>query len=838
MTMLSLALKNARDNWSRFALTGLAVALSVAFLTATLVLTDSITGTAAEDLAAANAGVDAVAQGDTLVEGEGGPGEAARDTNQALPAGTLDTIRTQPGVADAVELRIGFAKLVRDGVALGGNAAAVDIGRNWVTNASLNPYTIVDGTAPAASDHVAIDRKLAGEESLAVGDSVEVLTGTGLHTVEITGLVDFASAPAAPAQRTTLFAPEHAGDLLGAPPVAQILIEFTPDAEAAGTIGALTAALPDVNILSGSDYVSAEQGAITSSLEFLSLMLIAFAVLATVIGMTIIYNTFAIALAQRRREVALLRAVGAHSRQVLRSIMAEAAIVGVVATAAGLGVGLLSAGAMRSIMASVGMSFIDGPTVVDTTTVLIGAGVGIVVTLLSAWFPARKAAAAAPIEALREAATEPAAASRVRTIAGLVLLVAAAGGLVAAVVANLPIMLLAAVLLVPAVILAGPAIVGATVAAARPVLKRAAGVHGEIAATNLDRSPRRSASTALALSLGVTMIGFFALVAATVASSERSNLDESLRADYVVTSASSELATIDPGLAQRLETVDGVGTVVAVAQVDGSIDGSEGTIAGVNAEDLNEVFDLRLLEGSLADVAAGGVAVLESGDTTGGLGDVLTIRTAGTRLRAPVVAIVSTSLGGFEEPTHFVDQDVLAAAEEGLLDMTVYIAAGSAVEADLREAVASTPGAFLETRDSFLSSRTSEIDGFRNFIYGMLGLTVIIAIVGIANTTALSISERTREIGLLRAIGTHEAGVRRIVRLEAGLLSIMGALIGLASALLIGWSVIEAAGAGPTAVPWTTVIAITLGGAVAGVLVAAYPAWRGSRQPILEAIAV
>ena len=835
--MLRLALKNAVANRSRFALTTLAVVLSVAFLTATLILTDSARGTAAEDIAAANASVDAVVAGEQLGEGDGGgPGELT--VRQLLPAGTEAVIDSVDGVGETAPVISGFAKLVNEGEALGGSNLA-DVGQNWIPS-PLNPFEIDEGTPPSQSDQVVIDRRVATEEGLAVGDHVQVLTSTGVHDVTITGLATFGGADTAPTQRTTLFDESITAEILGQAGPSQVLVDFIDPAVADDTVADLSAAVPDAVVTSGADYIDAEQAAATSPITFLTIFLLSFAGLATAVGITIIYNTFAIAFAQRRRELALLRAVGAERRQVMRSIMTEAALIGLGATAIGLALGYWGVGVLRWVMEAIGLEFLSGPTVVSFTSLLIATSTGLFVTLVSAWFPARRATSVAPVEALRESTTESSNASIIRAIVGVASLLVGSIALVAAAVLDNALVLAGAILLVPGLVLAGPMLVHGSVQLARPLLNRVAGVEGSMAATNLERNGRRASSTSLALALGIAMIGFFTLLANSLSASLTGNLDAAIEGNYVITSVTTEAATIDPALEAQLTAIDGVVAVGAVAQIDGRADGEEATIAGIDVDQFTRVFSLGVTDGSLDELAQGGVAVLAGDSSTAPtIGQELTLELAEGTLTAPVVAILADSLGGFDQPTHFIDATVLADTQSGSLDQIIDLDADPDAIDEIRTLVADTPGSLLETRDSYLAAAGTEIDAIRNLVYAMLGLTVFIALVGITNTTMLAINERTREIGLLRAIGATRTGVRRIVRLEAALLAAVGTAVGVVIALFGGWALLATVqGAPALAVPWLSLWIITIGGIVAGTAAAAYPSWRASRRPTLEAIAV
>ncbi|MEM9035537.1 MAG: FtsX-like permease family protein [Actinomycetota bacterium] len=832
----TIARKNAIANRSRFALTIAAVALSVAFLTATLILADSITGTAESDIARANDELSFVVQGETLSAGDGGPGEAARAVTASLDPSTLEVVQGIDGV-DAVGVSNGFAKLVADGEAVGGGTAE-DVGTNWIDDPALNPYELAAGAPPVGDQQVVVDVGLASDGGIVVGDLVEIITPTGLREMTVSGLARFGPADSAPLQRTLLFDAVELPALLDTSGFDAI--RAVVDGEAATALSAAGEALPTATVLSAADYVAAEQAAVATPFEFLSIFLLAFAAIATVAGATIIVNTFAIAIAQRRRELALMRAVGATRREVLRAVLGEAAIVAVVATGLGIGAGLLGASALRSLMDIAGLSFLDGPSVVSARTIAIAAAVGLAVTMGSAWAPARRAAAAAPVEALRNAAAEASTPSRWRAGAGFVALALGVGSLVAAASAADAVLLVGAALLVPGLVLAGPSIVSGLVRIVRPGLSRAAGIEGAMAATNLTRNPRRSASTALGLTLGVALVGFFTVLAASLNSSLTTSLDRDLTADAVVTSVSTEVSTIDPGLVERIAAIEGVTAASPLALADASDPmGGEAVVGGVGV-DLTDLFDLGVVEGSFDGLAEGGVAVWNGGEVPApSVGDVVELVFEEGPAELPVVAVFENTLAGFDPPTHLVSATLLDDLQPGLVDDTLFVSVADATaEGSVRAAVAETPGSLFETRADFVSSASSEVDAIRNLVYALLGLTVVIAVVGVANTTALSVSERTRELGMLRAIGATQRGVRRIVRLEAAALSTAGAATGLALAVAGGWALVRAVGGELTtvSVPVLPMAVIVLGAVVAGVLAAAGPGWRASQVPTLDAI--
>lgn len=835
--MMRSAARSVLASRGRFLLTGTAIALSVAFLVATLVLSDSMRGRAASDIAEALAGTDAVVQGVSLGEPGGGPGDPARSVRRSLDPDMTERVVAVDGVDGAASQWVGFAKLVVDGSSVGTGTAS-DVGRNWVANPALNPFRLASGRPPTEVGEIVIDRSLAGAAGVAPGDVVQVLTATGMHDATITGVATFASADAAPLQRTVLLPDGAVSAWLDTAAPTEVLVDVAEGADRTEVLGRLSA-LSDAEVVDGPDYIRTMQDAATSPLQFLTVFLLAFAVVAILIGVTIIFNTFALTVARRRRESGLLRAIGAERRQVLGGVVIEAAFVGTIATLAGLVCGVAGVGALRWVVGLTGVSLLTGPSIVSPTSIAVAATVGIGATILSAWIPARRAAATPPLEALRESAAEPRVVSRARTASGLVLAAAAIAGGAVAVVGSNPVWLMLAAAIVPALVLCGPAIVTASARWSSPAARRAAGVCGSIAAGNLAASPRRSASTSLALMLGTAMVTMFAIFASSLTSGVGTDVREGLHADLVVTSATPDFSTIDPTLAGRIAALPDVDAVTALSIAEGIVAGKAEAIGGIDPTALPTMFDLDPIAGDLADLSSGGVAVV--GDDPALLDGTLEIEFERSTIEAPIVAVVARSTGGFEAPLYFVDRATLDASVGRLLDAQVFVdlADGAVADAeeDVRALVRATPGSFLATREEHVASSGSEIAAFGNFIDGMLILASFIALLGVANTTALAINERSGEIGLLRAVGATRRELRRIVRLEVALLSFVAASIGIAVAVGFGWAMIDVTGGAEipsVVVPWPR-LAVTLVVAVAaGVVAAAWPAFRVSRVPVLE----
>ena len=847
--MLKIALGNVAANRSRFAMTGLAIALSVAFLIATLGLTDGVRGTASRDVGLAHQGVDAVVVGPVVAARNGGPGELAGVARASVPADAVAATRSVPGVEAAEGVTMGFAKLVVDGRAVG-TGTAVDVGRSWVTDDGLHPFDLVAGRAPAAAGEVAIDRGLAADGDLGPGSNAQVLTATGAHDVTVTGLLAYGSSDAAPLQRTVVFAPGDAGRLMGLDDLDHVLVRLALDgSDPTAALARLTAAVSGSEVLGGDAFVAEQQEAVGAPLEIISVFLLAFAVVAAAAGGTIIFATFALTMARRRRETALLRALGARRRQVLGSILVEALVIGLVASAAGALLGIAAASVIGPIVGLAGVTIPTPTARIGVGTVATGVAAGVLATVASAWVPARRAARLAPIDALRDAAAEPRTLPRGRLLGGASCLVAAMAGGAIALAGSSAAPLALLVLLVPGLALVGPAVVQGAVAVLRPAAAAVGGAEGAIATQNLRANAVRSSSTMLALVLCTAMVGFFAVVANSLSASITDDLADGMLADVVVTSATPDYATIDPDLVDAVRVVPGVVAAASVVRADASVDGSGTltTVAGVPVG-FEQVFDLAVADGSLDGLVDGGVAVVAgAADPTPAIGTEVSIRLEHGTLTGPVVAVLGRSLGGFDPPAYLVDRGVLRDVEPGLPDMFVYAvldegdpAAAAQASQAIAELVAASPGSLFETRSSYLARADAEVASIQDVVYALLGLTVLIALLGVANATTLAVSERTRELGMLRAIGTSSAGVRRIVRVEAAVLAAVAAVVGVVVAVGAAAVLLDVAGGdrlGSVTVPWAGLVAIVVLATVGGALAATVPAWRVARRPVLELLA-
>jgi putative ABC transport system permease protein len=570
------------------------------------------------------------------------------------------------------------------------------------------------------------------------------------------------------------------------------------------------------------------------------------------VGVFIIYNTFTIVLAQRSRELATLRLLGASRPQVLQSVLLEAGIIGVASSAIGLVLGVFTARALRAVLVSVGLPLPSGATVISSATVITAIVVGLSVTLGSTVVPAWRARRIAPLAAMRELEVDRSGTSRVRASLGVLSIVTGAAlilmglqrsGTEAIRLAGLGTLAAIVGVLASAPLLSRPAVrVLATPAHA------VSGTIGRLASDNARRNPNRTAATATALMIGVTLVGFITILASSASHAVSASVDRSFRADYVIDSGALPGAGFSTGLANDVRALPDVASVSPRRTTTVSIAGSTTDISAVDASVFDRLYDVKPLAGRIADLAEGDVAVesstadkhhLSVGDTVtvnfGRTGDVpLTVR-----------AIFEQSLEGMSGNAWIVDLQTFESNVTRQYDHQLYVAIRDGVDAAaarhaIDAAVGDWPGADIQDQAEYKQAIIDEINKVLNLVYALLALAIVIAVLGIANTLALSVHERTREIGLLRAIGMTRAQVKAAVRWESLIIALFGTTLGLGLAIGSAWTVVHASAAedlGTLVVPFQRLLVIAVIASLAGLAASLAPAQRAARMDVLAAIA-
>jgi putative ABC transport system permease protein len=838
----------------RFALTALAVTLGVAFMSGTMVLTDTISRTFDNLFADVNKGTDAyVRSAQSLSTGFGGP---TRRQRGRIPASLLPEIQSVPGAAAAEGNLQFYAQLVdKKGKAIGNpQQGAPTFGFNWGTVKVLNPYRLEPGGHAPQANQVVIDAASAKDAGFRVGDTITILTQGPPGQYEISGIAKFGDADSAAGSTAALFDTATAQAITGASDQFDSISVVADSGVSQQTLkDRITAKLDNKSyqVLTGAQITKENQSDVQNALQFFKVALLVFALIALFVGTFIIFNTFSIVVAQRLREMALLRAIGASGRQVLTSVLTEAVLVGLSASVVGLGVGILLSNALKAVLDAFGFDIPAGGTVVTAQTVIVALLVGTGVTIISAIVPARKASRVPPIAAMRDVATEGRPHSGRRVVIGLAITLLGVLALFAGLFADQGIQFvgLGALIVFTGVFVLGPVV-------ARPLsdwigwpAARLRGITGELARDNAKRNPKRTSATAAALMIGVALVGFITIFAASAKESIDAQVDEGFKADYVISTGAgfgAAFGGFSPQLATDIAKLPQVGASSPLRVNHAEFDGSNEFFAGVEPRSANEVFNLKVQDGKIDDLAEpNSLAISRAAANDKNLrigsrvqaqfpngASTLTVKTIYGNGSKNGLSDYALSLATTSQ--HFTSQ----------LDQYVFVNLASGVSpAQGRKAIDGVlkayPNAKLQDQTEFKDAQAAQINQLLGLIYVMLLLAVVIALIGIANTLALSIYERTRELGLLRAVGMSRRQLRSSIRWESVIIALLGTLVGLVIGFFFGWAVIQALkdqGFTRFAPPAGQLILVVVVGGLAGVLAAVFPARRAAKLDVLKAV--
>lgn len=830
-----VALRNLAAHKVRLALTVLSVVLGTAFITGSFVFTDTLQRTFDDIFGDVAQGVDVRVSS----EENGGSG---------VPIEDLETVSTLPGV-ERTSPTIGGGVIVLDseGAAIQTGGAPAE-GYAYIPPDRIvgEPQKFVDGGPPVEDGQIALNTSAAERGSLTVGDETTVLTiGQGMVPVTISGTYEldtdtggYIGALFTEEQASALFTDgRHIGFLDVAGDGSRSPDELRDE---------IAAALPDLKVQTGAEVTEETKSQVAEALNFLNYFLLAFGAIALLVGTFIIYNTFSMIVAQRLRELALLRAIGASRQQVGRSVTLEAFVVGVIGSALGIAAGVALAYGLRAALNAADLGLPSGTLQLSPRTVIVALLVGIVVTMVSAYAPARRATRVPPVAAMREESTATVDSLRIRTIAGVLAAIAGAalvavgsqstGGGAAATVG------VGALLLILAVLLAAPALSRPVVGALGAVFARPFGAIGRLARTNATRNPRRTAATAFALTLGLMLVSVIGVFGSSAKASVDSLVDTGVEADFMLTGP--QFFGVPIPATEAVRNVDGVEEVVPIYGVQAKIDEDFefGTAAGGA---LADVVDLQAQAGTVQPVGnemvvsqtAATERDWEVGETvplTNRDGDTVDTTVAGIYADNQLIGSWVISQELFEQFTPPASRSALVV----LMNTT----AGSdpeSVRAGLEAATKEYVIVQVLDREQFKGEQAQQIDTLLAILYGLLALAVVIAILGIVNTLALSVVERRREIGMLRAVGMQRAQVRRTIYLESLLIAVFGAIVGVILGLAFGWAFVRTLadqGLDIISVPWSQVIGMLVASGVIGVLAALWPGQRAAKTPPLEAI--
>ena len=847
--MLNVTLKGIWSHKRRLIGTILAVILGVAFLAGTLVLGDTMRAGCSNLFTDVNASTDAEVRSATEI------GTDQTEERGLLDESLTDSIRDVDGVAAAAPEIVRLGQLVgADGATLGGTGPPT-LAVSWIDEPRLNPWTITRGRAPRTSNEVVLAQNTADEGNLHVGDTTTVLTPSPV-TVDVVGIAKIGDEAGLGGATWVAFTLDGAMEHLLRQPgkVTNILVAADAGVSQEQLVANLEPVLPPgVEAITGTELTAENNQDIEDDfLGFFETFLLVFAGIALLVGTFSIYNTFSIITAQRSRESALLRALGASRAQVLVSIGAEALLIGLVASAIGLAVGVGLAAGLLALLKSAGFGLPDSGLQIDGSTVVWAFAVGTVVTLLASLPSAFRSSRVPPLAALRELALDRSSASRTRLVTGLVLTI---GGIAVVVTAavdpsgdQLGLAGLGALATIVGIVVLGPIVAKPTATALGKPLLRLKPAVGRLAQQNAVRSPRRTASTAAALMVGITVVSLFTVFAASLKAAIDSDVSASFRGDLVIATRDFSASGLSPELAQEVDALPEVKTATGWGIGSAVVDGRGVDLTVIDPRPFDSVFDLGVTEGSIRNLSDNQIAVSDREAEKRGwsVGDEVPVFFVvdGAEERFEIGAIYdrTTSAGNYVIPASAWIQHT---AQPFDIVVMITLADGVSTE-EGRAAVEAVGKRFfapdVQTREEYLDSIAGDINVFLTIIYGMLALAIIIAIMGIANTLSLSIHERTRELGLLRAVGLSQGQLRSMVRWESVIIAVFGTLIGAALGLFLGWAFVKAVSnaedfAAPYTVPVGQFIVVLVFGALVGLLAGIRPARRAARLNILEAIA-
>jgi putative ABC transport system permease protein len=853
--VLKATLRSFLAHKGRLLLSALAVVLSVAFVAGSLIFSDTLSRTF-DRLFASTAPDVTVSPREELDEA------IPSGMTATLPASLLDRVSGIDGVADArLEAEVQNITVAdSENEAVGSTTGAPTIGTDW-SPGPRSPVELTSGHAPHGAGEALLDSESADRKDLKIGDTLSVIGPQGTFKVRLVGIATFTTTnPGAtllfldtPTAQTKLL-----GDADAATGISVDAQDGVSDAQLKQRVAAAIGT-GDYEIRTADEQAKSDVESLGGFLDVIKYVMLGFAGIAVLVGVFLIVNTFSMLIAQRTRELGLLRALGADRRQVRRSVLTEAMLLGVVGSTLGLATGIGLAAGLIALMNKLGMNIRSSEMVIGWGTPVAAYVVGVGVTFVAAYLPARRAAGVSPMAALADA--EIAGVGRplkMRALVGGVVFGAGAVALLGCVLSSATssaasLLGLGVVLTLIGTVIAGPLLV-------RPVIRVLGGAFpalfgsiGRMSQRNALRNPRRTGATAAALMVGLALVGGMSVASASMTKSFDQQIDDTLGADFVI--QNSNFVPFPQEVTEKVRDTDGVGLVVrsqfapvAVRLPDG--DRVKTTAAAYDPQ-LDDVANIKYAQGDTAAALASGSIAMDADfarDHGVRIGSTIPVEFQGRKTAELTVGALTDqeSAEGFgTQGGIYFGLDTLQRYAPGGQDSGLYVNAASGTGSDtLRANLEKTldPYPQVQVRDiaDYKDLVHDQIAVLLYLVYALLGLAIVIAVLGVVNTLALSVVERTREIGLLRAIGLARRQLRRMIRLESVVIAVFGAVLGLALGLVWGvcvQQVLALQGMSALAIPWGTIVAVVVGSAVVGVVAALLPALRASRMNVLTAIA-
>ena len=844
--MLRASWKSLLARKLRLLMSAFAIVLGVAFVAGSLIFTDTL-GRAFTNILANSVG-------DVVVRPVGAVGDGSNLSAKTLPASLVNDLAKTDGAAraDGNVTALGVFVIDKSGKLIGGQGApGIAAGyRSGPAAHGLNGLSISSGRAPAKAGEITLDAQTAKKAGYKLGDIVPLVTSGSQPSMKATmvGVGEFAGGGMAGAS-LTLFDTRTAQQLFqgGKEVYSDIWVTASEGVSQAQLRDRVQAALPaGVEALTGDKAADEAASEINQALSFISTFLLVFAGVSLVVGSFLIVNTFSILVAQRSRELALFRALGASRRQVSRSVLFEALVMGFIGSTVGLVLGFALALGIKALFAMIGLDLSDSPLIFEPRTAVAAYLVGMLVTAFAAYLPGRRASRISPVEAMQDDVAMPERSIRRRTMVGAAMttLGAAAMGVgLFTEIANAITYIGGGILFVVlGVALASPLLGRPVLAIVGIFYRRMFGTVGRLAEQNALRNPRRTAATASALMIGLTLVSMMAVFGQSAKASIDKTLGASISADYVVSNAVG--VPFSPTIADQVAAVPGVGAVARFRYTMAKVAGESTQVGGIEPTAFAKAMNVSMDSGKIGDLRGKTLLVERKQAKALGLkvGDSVKMSIAGTEASYPVVGIFEGLPNLWS--AYLTSLDAVSAAGLVPADNLAYVvrspgADAAQVRAGIDSVIADLPTITLKDQAEFAAEQRAPIDQMLMLIYALLGLAVVIAVLGIINTLALSVIERTREVGLLRAVGLSRRQLRTMVRLESMVISLLGAVLGVGLGLVFGIALQRSqadAGIGVLSIPGGQLVIFVVLAALVGVLAAVWPARRAARLNVLRAI--
>jgi putative ABC transport system permease protein len=840
--MFRLSLKMTLARKGRLLLTSLAIILGTSFLSGTTIFSDTINSTFDRLFTDVFRDVDAyVRSTDSVDTGFG-------EVRASSPIAVLDEILKVKGVAAAVGDMQSYARVIdKDGEPLGEDQGPPTFG-GIASSSSAGLWNVEDGRLPNGATEMMLDRETAEKGKFEIGDSVRVTALSGTRQFTLVGIANYGDISSPGGATFALFDQPTASDFLLKPGfVDAILIQgdgTLSDEELAKAIDASLPADAKLETLTGAEITEETTSQIKSVLGFFTAFLTAFSYIALGIGCFVIYNVFSITAAQRQRESALLRAIGAGRRQVTISLLVEALIVGIIGSVIGFVAGIGLSQALSALLNALGLEIpTSGLTIATdaiTRTVLIGA----TITVMSAILPALRSGRVPPLAAMRETALDVVQKLTRRIFIGFALIIAGTVALIASINgASVTVLGLGVLGVFAGVLVIGPAISKPVAILLGKPISSLRGVTGAMSQQNAARNPKRTARTAAPVLIGVALVTAFTALAASVKNEIRESIGGSFRGDYALSVNSRGFGGIPMSVTDQIAGLDEVSQATGVGFIAAKVGDESPFVLVFNPKTSDGLYTLNMVEGTQEGLTKNEILVeadkaLRKNLTVGSTVQVTLVD--GRSMQLTVAGTYTDAYGNYA-----VSRELFDGSTTPLFDSFVYIKTAEGIsEETARTAIAAISSDLgigtLESREEYIDTQAAQVDQFLALIYGLLFLSVIIAIVGIIITLLLSVFERRHEIGLLRAVGMTRSQVRTMVRWESVITSLFGAITGVVLGILTGIVIVVSlndSGFSAFTLPIGNTIFILVGAFIIGVIAAVFPAWRATRTEIISAIA-